>query len=115
VPTLRKLQAEGACIEVESQHFGLTQRRVFALRDPRVEGTFSAAEVELIDDVLRELRDNNAQEVSQLSHRFIGWRVARAREDIPYETVFLGDPETFTPTDEEIEYGRELAREIGAL
>jgi hypothetical protein len=114
VPALRELQQEGACLEYERLHFGLKQKRVLPLRNPDVEGTFSAAEVELIDDVLRALWDNNAQEVSQLSHTFIGWRLAKDQEEIPYETVFLGDPEAFTPTEEEIEYGQQLARDGGA-
>ena len=39
-----------------------------------------------------------------------GGKLARDRETIPYETVFLSDRPL---TEEEIEYGRRLATELG--
>jgi hypothetical protein len=77
-----------------------------------LEGIFSATEVALVASVIRTLWGNNATEVSELSHHFIGWQLADDQEDIPYETVFMGDPRDFSPTDEEIAYGRELDLEL---
>jgi len=109
-PAVSELVAEGACIEVERSHFGRPQKRIVIQREADVE-VFSATEVALIGRVIRALWDNSAQEVSQLSHHFLGWQLADLQEDIPYETVYLGDPSEFTLTDEEIAYGQHLELE----
>lgn len=106
-PALSELLAEEACIEVERSHFGRSQRRIIVRREANVE-VFTASEVALVASVLRTLWDNSAQEVSDLSHHFIGWRLAELQEDIPYETIFLGDPQDFALTEEEIAYGQQL-------
>ena len=113
-PALSELIAEEACIEVERSHFGRPQKRIIVRREATVEA-FTAKEVALIATVIRALWDNSAQEVSDLSHHFIGWQAAEPYEDIPYETIFLGDPRDFVLTQEEIAHGQQLAlEEIGA-
>ena len=105
-----ELIAEGACIEVERSHFGLPQKRIIVKREADVE-VFSATEVALIGRVIRALWDNSVQEVSHLSHRFVGWQLAALHEDIPYEAVFLNSPSELILSDEEIAYGQRLALE----
>jgi hypothetical protein len=109
-PILRRMVEEGDCVEVQRDHFGYPQVRIIARREPDL-GLFSAEEIDLVGRVLEELRDSNATQVSELSHQFIGWQVANLNEDIPYATVFVGTPRPLTA--EEIEYGRQLARELG--
>ncbi len=43
--------------------------------------------------------------MSDLSHEFIGWQVARPGEVIPYDTVFANDSE---PTDADVQYAKDL-------
>lgn len=107
-PALSELIAEEACIEIERDHFGRPQKRVVARREARVEA-FTPQEVALINRVIRALWDNSAQEVSELSHHFIGWQMAADQGDIPYETIFLGDPREFSLTEAEIAHGQQLA------
>jgi len=107
-PAIKELVDEEACIEVSRTHFGKTQHRIVVRREANVE-VFAPYEVAIAGAVLRTLRDNNAQEVSDLSHHFIGWQAAEMQEDIPYETIFLGDPQTLTLTEEEVSYGQRLA------
>jgi hypothetical protein len=109
-PILKKMEKAGECVFVERDHFGYPQTRIVARREPDF-SLFSAKEIDLIGSVIEELRDSNATQVSELSHQFIGWQVARMKEDIPYSTVFLGTPRPLTQ--EEIEYGQQLARELG--
>jgi len=112
-PAIAELMAEDACVEVERHRFGWPQKRLIAKRESNVE-LFTSTEIAAVNAVIRALWDNSAQEVSHLSHHFIGWQVAEPYEDIPYETIFLGDPQAFALTEEEIGYGQRLAREIGA-
>jgi antitoxin SocA-like protein len=109
VPVVKELIEEGACIKVQRSRFGLPQETIFAKREANLD-VFKPRDIALVDFVLRQLRDNDATQVSDLSHEFIGWQLAGDREDIPYETIFLGDPRKLTLTEEEIRYGQRLAK-----
>jgi hypothetical protein len=51
---------------------------------------FSDDEIDIINEVVRDLRELDATGVSEFSHeRAIGWRIANEREVIPYETAFI--------------------------
>ena len=78
-----------------------------ALRPPRV-SVFSSEELYLADQIVQDLWESSAAEVSDLSHDFIGWKAAGLNEIIPYETVFVGDPST-PVSEDEIEFCRQLA------
>jgi len=67
-----------------------TQRRLVPLREPNVEA-FTAEEIALVDEVIKQLRGCNAKMVSEMSHDFIGWQLAELGETIPYTTLFLWD------------------------
>jgi hypothetical protein len=108
VPVVNELLEEGACIKVPRSRFGLPQETIFAKREANLD-VFRPRDIALADHVLRQLRDNDATEVSNLSHEFIGWQLARDREDIPFESIFLGDPRKVTLTEEEITYGQQLS------
>lgn len=107
LPVLKGLIEDGACIELEREHFGRRQRRVVALRLPDVD-VFTAREVYLVEQIVRDLWDASASEISDISHEFVGWKAAKLGEDIPYETVYVGDPNGPVGEDE-IEFCRALA------
>lgn len=107
LPILEQMKKDGECVEVEREHFGHRQRRVVAMRPPKV-SVFSADELYLADRIVEDLWESSASEVSDLSHDFIGWKAAALNEVIPYETVFVGDPAT-PVSEEEIEFCRQLA------
>jgi hypothetical protein len=90
LPTLRKMVDAGEIERVERRYFNLPQKAIQGRRhaDP---GVFSDAERRIVDDVVEELKHLNASQVSALSHLEAGWRIARDREDIPYETVFISN------------------------
>lgn len=108
VPVVDELLEEEACVKVSRSRFGRPQETIFAKREANLD-VFRPRDIALADYVLRQLRDNDATEVSNLSHEFIGWQLAGDREDIPFETIFLGDPRKVGLTEEEIVYGQELS------
>jgi hypothetical protein len=86
---------------------GKIQHRTVNLRRPDL-SVFTADQISIVDHVISGLSQVDANGVSELSHRMIGWKVAKMGETIPYETVFLSD-EPLTP--EDIQRGLEVARE----
>jgi len=93
-------------------YFNLKQRRLVAKR-PANRRRFSAEELDLINDVIKNLESSNATDVSNLSHqRSRAWQIADEGEIIPYTAVFLSTRKA-TPSD--IQRGRELARQYGWL
>lgn len=108
VPICDKMIDDGDCAFRKGDHHGYTQHRLVALREPRPE-VFSASEVDLIRDVIQELWNSNATEVSDLSHRFLGWELAEVGETIPYETILVTPPAPLS--DEEAEWAREAVAE----
>jgi hypothetical protein len=109
LPVLETMKQDGDCIEIERDHFGYRQKRVVATRPPDV-SRLSAQELYLADQIVDDLWESSASQVSDLSHDFIGWKVAAFGEVIPYETSFVGDP-AMPLSDDEIEFCRQLQLE----
>ena len=85
-------------------YHGYTQQRPIALRSPKI-GSFSPQEVQLIHRTLEKFWKKSATEISDESHLFLGWKVAREREVIPYTTALVGHR---PPTERERERGLAL-------
>ena len=92
------------------------QQRIVARRKPKLE-LFSPAEMFVIHEVIRELEDEDADSVSELSHKFMGWQAARAEQlatgrspTIPYESLFVTNR---GPGTEEIKEVSSIAKEHG--
>jgi hypothetical protein len=64
------------------------EKRPIALRPPDLR-IFDADEISLVDMAIEALIEQTAAEVSESSHRFPGWALARDQEEIPYATVLL--------------------------
>lgn len=111
LPILGQMKRDGECEEVQRDYFGKEQRRVLARRSPET-SVFSDEELRLADQIVSTLWESSATEVSDLSHDFIGWKVAAPSEVIPYETVFVGDP-SMPVSEDEIEFCQQLDREAG--
>lgn len=84
--------------------FGGVPERVLALREPDL-NKFTPAEIALVTKVLDVCRSQSGTELSELSHRFAGWRLASQQEDIPYEVALVGNR---APTPAEEQYGVHL-------
>lgn len=109
-PLLDRMVGEGAVAPQVVERWGYPQYRTIALREPLL-GKFSAEEIALVDAVIMQCRGKNARAVSDLSHRFIGWRLASLGETIPYGVALIRRRE---PTESERAYGLSLGREAEA-
>ena len=69
---------------------GRAQIRIVPKRKAKMD-LFEPEEVAVVDEVIKQLWDRNADAVSKLSHIETGWQVARLNETIPYGTIFLSD------------------------
>ncbi len=98
--------------EIVVKHEGLppyVQRRIIALREANLDDYFKPHDIALVDQIIEELSDLNASEVSRRSHD-LAWQVAGDYEVIPYEAVFIYDREL---DEHEITKAHELASKYG--
>ncbi len=81
-----------------------TGTRTVALRpsNPKV---FSSEEIALVTKVLQEYRASSGSDLSEKSHRFAGWALAKEKESIPYSVALVGRR---LPTHDEIQRGLRL-------
>jgi Protein of unknown function (DUF4065) len=109
-PTAREIENDGSGVFVKRAVFNYTQT-VLVPKRPANRRLFTAEEIDLVDDVIRDLAPRNAKETSELSHaRSAAWQVAELNEEIPYEAVFLSARKA---TSIDIQRGQELARKYG--
>src|SRR6266851_4314505 len=101
LPILEKMEKTREIAFAERNFYGRPQRRVIALRAPDL-SLFSAAEIDLVTTIIEECWGKTATRMSQLSHEFIGWKLAENGEDIPYEVALIDER---APTPKEIEKG----------
>jgi len=87
--------------------FDKQQHRCVPLRDPDL-SKFKARDIAVIDDLIQRLWAKTAKEVSELSHQR-AWRIAKDRESIPYQAIFLADDDDLTEA--ELAHVEELNRE----
>jgi hypothetical protein len=89
---------------------GKKQTRTVNLREPNL-SLFTARDIALVDDVIQKLGAFNADETSELSHRYVGWKSTKEGDTIPYGTIFLSDE---PPSPAELRRIQELADELTA-
>ncbi len=103
-PLRDRMKREGA-LAIRKQEYGAyTQHRTLALREPILD-KFSANEIALVDKVIQDLWGQNASDVSDRSHGFIGWQLAKLGEMIPYSVALLTRRD---PTEKERAHGLKL-------
>jgi hypothetical protein len=103
-PIVAKMQESDELAYQETEYFGRIQKKPIALRHPDL-SIFSPQEIDLVHNMIQKYWNFSASEISDKSHLFLGWRVAREQEEIPYSTALVGNRK---PTAEEQAYGLEL-------
>lgn len=111
VPIREELEEEGAVAVRQEDYYGYDQNRILALRRANLK-LFSSEEVDIIRQVIELCRGKNASEISEFSHRFLGWRLAGQGETIPYSSALIGSRE---PSRLEVEHGLSLAEEAARV
>jgi hypothetical protein len=109
VPVRDQLVSDGSlAIQVVQFSGGKTQRRTVNLREPDLT-LFLGRDIALVDDNIEKLSPLNADETSELSHRYVGWKSTRLGETIPFGTIFLSDA---PPSPAELRRAQEIANEL---
>lgn len=108
---VRDRLASSGAIEIVERNLknGRRQIRTIARRS-FIRGKFSDEEIILVDDLVKTHWERTADEISDASHNYVGWKMTKEGETIHYESIFLSDAPLTT---EEIHRGQELAREYG--
>lgn len=85
-----ELIKKGVLLSEKFDFAGKTLRKVKYLPATAPEtNLLSKEELELADDSLRALKDYNSDEVSAVSHNWLGWKMTRNNQVIPYQTVYI--------------------------
>jgi hypothetical protein len=101
----RDLEADGDIATESVDYYGKKLIRITALRDPNLSG-FGEDDLADAERAILRFGHESAAYLSELSHLEVGWRLARMKEVIPYNTVFLGGGGV---TDADVRRGEELA------
>ncbi len=83
--------------EIEIQKpafFNKQQHRCVPLREPDL-ARFKGRDIALLDEMIEGFWGKTATEVSELSHQR-AWRIAKDRDSIPYQAIFLSDDDDLT-------------------
>ena len=109
IPVREALQSAGKfVVQTLPLKSGRQQSRTVNLSDPNLK-LFSGREIALVDSVIDDLWNLDAEESSEFSHRFVGWKMTKEGDNIPYGTIFISDEPLSSA---EILRGQELAREL---
>lgn len=106
LPVLKVLEESQQIAIRKTLYHGWKQHKVFALREPDL-NVFSQHEIALIDEIIETFFRCTGAEISNQSHSFIGWKLAKEGETIPYEVALVDSRE---PTISEREYGTSLEK-----
>lgn len=88
VPVRNQMIEDGEIQIKSKEYFGFPQNRVVPLRKAKL-SVFTAEEIDLVDKVIEFHRGKTAAEISDESHGFIGWALAKDQETIPYPVALV--------------------------
>jgi hypothetical protein len=105
---MRMHDEDKIAIREESATGGYVRKRPVGLRTPNV-SKFTSEQIDLVHRVIRRFQAHNASCISEFSHQFIGWKVARTDEVIPYSVSLVEQRDL---TAQEISWGKEMVTRI---
>jgi len=111
LPARGALIDSGAAVLQDREHFGGTQQRLTALREPNM-SLFTAEERKLIDEALETLRSSNGTEVSNWTYTLRPWKDTLTGDEIPFYTTFILEDVPIDRDDQE--WARAMIKQIKA-
>ena len=107
---VRNALVENDYLVVQELHLqsGRAQHRTVNLVEADL-SIFDGNEIAQVDRVIQSLWNKDAEGVSLLTHRMVGWQMTMEGETIPYESIFLSSSPL---TEAEVKRGHELAKEL---
>lgn len=88
LPLKKSLIDNDELTEIKSDFFGLVQKKCLPKRKPNTD-VFDKDEIILIDRVITVVAAHNASSISEMSHRFLAWKLAENMEELPLYTFLL--------------------------
>ncbi len=110
LPVRDRLIGQGSAELVRDRYLGYPLDRLVPRREPNLE-LFTADEIDQVDQAIEALWNKTAAEVSELSHREVGWQMVATGETIPYEAAFLAP--RFEVTESMRQHAEQLAKQLG--
>jgi hypothetical protein len=111
MPIRDELVREGAIQVWTDKHFDFVSTRFKALRAPVGLEIFDTDEIKTVDWWIEHIdKDHTAASVSEESHDY-AWEIAEMGEELPYHAIFA--TRMRQPDDEEMEWARRRAKELG--
>ncbi|MFQ5707976.1 MAG: Panacea domain-containing protein [bacterium] len=107
LPIRQQMERDGDVVLKEVITIGGIQKRLIALRKPNL-NMFSAQEIDIVYQVIRELWNKTAKQTSKLTHG-LSWRIYNDYDLMPYESILLDDE----ITQDDVERAKELADKHG--
>jgi len=101
---MNQMQEQSELAIALRQHFGYTQKKPIALREPDL-SAFSGKEIALVDETIQCFAHLSANRISEVSHDFIGWQTVNENETIPYASALI-DNRQLSP--QEIQWASEI-------
>lgn len=92
LPIRDHLVTKGDLEKIEVDYFGRKQHKFIAKRDPDIK-VFNKDEIFLIDEVLDFICEQNATQISDLTHLFDCWQIAEDKEELPFHSFLLNHEE----------------------
>lgn len=123
VPIRERMRRAGdiAVGKIPTSGLNFPQERVIALRAPRFDILDDAEGIAIVNAVIQKLRNMTAEQVSDESHRFLGWQIAYAKGEKTEMSYALArfDLEAWGIDVPElpprlVEHGKELYRKLSA-
>lgn len=88
---LNQMEASGTIQMFKTEYYGLIQKRFMPLAKPDLK-ELSAAEIEVIDQVLNQMSDFSAKAISDYSHKDMPWKATDEGAIIDYELALYREP-----------------------
>jgi hypothetical protein len=110
VPVREKMVRDGEIAIRPKDTFSGVQERTFALREADL-SRFTPEEIDLVTRLIQTCWNHSGSYLSELTHKFPGWRLAREKETIPYSVALVGKR---PPTHAEITQGLDLEASAAA-
>jgi hypothetical protein len=102
VSVRRELLDSGDAFVKEQDYFGRIQKRLIARRDADL-SHFTSEEIDLINQIILNIGDWSASQVSDYSHKYLAWIAARDKEALPFYTFLLSSK---APSEQDIEWAK---------
>jgi uncharacterized phage-associated protein len=111
VPLWRKMERQGAiAVRKQQTPMGTEQETTLALRDANL-ARFTGEEIDLVSHLIQICWGKSGSYLSEVTHKFAGWELAKEKETIPYSIALVGSRK---PTPKEIRQGISLEASAAA-